>query len=242
MERTKYLFLILFSLFTLVLFAQNNKSIYKAYISGDMDKWKMAMDSLDIIKPKTNREKIDLINYQYGYIAWCIANDKDHEAKEYLTKAEEIIKALETQNYKLSMLYAYKAAFIGFEIGLSPYKALFIGSQSLIYANQATDIDSLNAMAYAQLGNIAFYTPKMFGGSKSEAMQHYKKAIKIMEEGDEQLHQNWNYLNLLATTINAYMEFGKYTLAKEYCIKTLTIEPGFDWVKKELYPQILKKL
>lgn len=242
MERTKYLFVVLFSLFTLVLFGQNNKSIYHAYVSGDMDKWKYAMDSLEVVKPKNNKEYLDLINYQYGYIAWCISKEKTNEAKEYINKSEKLIELLEKQRYDLSMLYAYKAAFIGFEIGISPYKAPFIGSRSLTYANQSVGFDSLNALAYAQLGNITFYTPKMFGGSKPEAMQYYLKALKIMQAGLESTKQNWNYLNLLATIINAYLELEQYDMAKKYCLKTLAIEPEFDWVKNKLYPEILKNI
>lgn len=135
-----------------------------------------------------------------------------------------------------------KLPFIGFEIGLSPSKAPFIGSESFSFAEQSLAIDSLNAFAYIQLGNIAFYTPRMFGGSKTEAMQHYNKAINLMKKADIQLNQNWNYLNLLAKTINVYMKFEKYVIAKKICIKTLTFEPDFDWVKNDLYPQILKKL
>lgn len=221
---------------------QNNSSIYRAYVIGDMGKWKKTMDSLENVIPKTNKEKLDLINYQYGYIAWCIDKNKDAEAEVYLEKTQVLLKHLEKQNYSLSMLYAYKAAFIGFEIGISPYKAPFIGSESLRFARQSLALDSQNAFAYVQLGNIAFYTPQLFGGSKSEAMEHYEKAIRIMEEEGKQLLINWNYLNLLATTINAYMKFEKYNNAKNLSVKTLYIEPNFEWVKNELYPQILKKL
>ena len=186
--------------------------------------------------------KLDLLNYQYGYIAWCISKEKTNEAEKYIDKSEKLIELLERQSYNLPMLYAYKAAFIGFELGISPYKAPFIGAKSLSYAQQSVGLDSLNAMAYVQLGNIAFYTPKMFGGSKPEAMQYYFKAIKIMQEEIESTKQNWNYLNLLATIINAYMDLEQYDMAKKYCIKTLSIEPEFDWIKNNLYPQILKKI
>ena len=242
MERTKYLFLIFFSLFSLILSGQNNKSIYQAYIDGDMVKWKETMDSLEVKEQKTSKEKLDLINYHYGYIAWCISQERTSEAKDYMDKSEEYIELLKKNNYNLSMLYAYKAAFVGFEIGISIYKAPFIGPRSLSFANQSVSYNSKNAMAYIQLGNIAFYTPKMFGGSKPEAMQHYLKAVKNMEADESQIDQNWNYLNLLATIISAYIELEQYSEAERYCIKTLAIEPDFNWIKNELYPQILKKL
>lgn len=242
MERTKYLFIIAFILFSLAATGQNNKTIYNAYIRGDMDTWKYAIDSIETKEPKTNREILDLINYQYGYIAWCISKEKSREARKYINKAEKLIETLDKQNYNSSYIYAYRAAFVGFEIGLATYKAPFIGPQSLLYANQSVATDTLNPLAYAQLGNIAFYTPKLFGGSKAEAMQHYAKALKLMQTNTQNLKNSWNYLNLLATIINAHMELEQYKMAKKYCLITLTFEPEFEWVKNKLYPEILKKL
>ena len=81
----------------------------------------------------------------------------------------------------------------------------------------------------------------MFGGSKGLALEHYLKAMKFMESSNDYKTNNWNYLNLLATIINAHIELNQYEEAKKYCIKTLAIEPGFDWVKNNLYPKLLKK-
>lgn len=241
MEGTKYIFIVSLTLLSCCVLGQNNKSIYNAYISGNMNKWKTAMDSVDVLKQKNNKDLLDLINFQYGYIAWCIGSNKSTEAKKYLKKATGILKKLEQKKYNESMLYAYKAAFVGFEIGLAKYKAPFIGMNSLEYAKKSLSIDPSNALAYMQLGNIYFYMPKMFGGSKGLALKHYLKAMKFMESSNDYKTNNWNYLNLLATIINAHIELNQYEEAKKYCKKTLAIEPGFDWVKNNLYPKLLKK-
>ena len=240
MEGKTYLFIILIGLYPLISFGQNSDAIYNAYIKGDMQKWKYSIDSLENIRNITNNEKLELINYQYGYIAWCIDRQKINEAEKYIAKAEELMDFLENQTYSLSTVYAYRAAFVGFKIGISPYKAPVIGSKSLTYARKSVALDSTNALAYIQLGNIAYYTPKIFGGSKSDALQYYKLALQLMEQNDFSMNQNWNYLNLLAVIIQAYIDIGKYSTAKEYCIKALSIEPEFDWVKNKLYPKILE--
>jgi len=41
-----------------------------------MNDWRELIDSLNNSKYLTNRAKLDLINYEYGYIAWCIDNEK----------------------------------------------------------------------------------------------------------------------------------------------------------------------
>lgn len=239
MERKKYLLVASIVCGLLPVFGKNNSAIYKAYVQGNMQDWKKTMDAY---KPSTNEQKLEVINYQYGYIAYCIGTEKDEEAKSYLQKAELLTSKLEQQQYKLPMIYAYQSAFEGFQIGLSPYKAPFIGPQSKALALKSVDLDSNNYFVYIQLGNIAFYTPPLLGGSKAEAMKNYLKALSLMEKHPDDLKYNWNYLNLLATIINAYSELGNYELAQTYCIKTLAIEPEFDWVKNKLYPKIIKIL
>jgi tetratricopeptide (TPR) repeat protein len=205
-----------------------------------MYKWKSTIDSINALKQKQDKELLDLINYQYGYIAWCIGSNKTDEAEKYLKQATLNLKRLEQKKYNESMLYAYKAAFVGFEIGLAKYKAPFIGMNSLEYAKKSVSIDASNALGYMQLGNIYFYMPEVFGGSKTEALTYYLKTIKLMESNKEYKTSNWNYLNILATIISAYIDLNQYEEAKKYCIRALTIEPGFDWVRNNLYPKVLK--
>jgi tetratricopeptide (TPR) repeat protein len=238
MERKKYiLILTLIGMFVSV-FGQANKTIYKAYIRGNMSEWKNYIDSY---KVSTNAQKLELINYQYGYIAYCIGKEKNSEAEDYLQRASQRLVELEKQQYRLSMNYAYKSAFIGFRIGLSPYKAPFIGQQSIRFAKESVALDDTNYFAHIQLGNIAFYTPALVNGSKSDAMKQYIKALRLIERNPEHLQNNWNYLNLLVTIIHAYYDQKQYELAEKYCLKALAFEPEFDWVKNQLYPKILKK-
>ncbi len=242
MERSKYFLSFVFVFLMSSLAAQNNASIYQAYVSGNMNKWKAIMDLIVKQSNKSNKANMDLLNYQYGYVAYCISNDKDAEAEKYMEKANKIIDKLEKAEYELPLIYAYKAAFIGFEIGISPYKAPFIGSKSLKFAEKSTKSAPNNYFGYVQLGNIAYHKPAMFGGSKDEALKHYMKALKLIEKDKSSLKNNWNYLNLLVCIIDTYKSQEKYKSAKQYCVKALAVEPKFEWVKDKLYPEVLKKL
>ncbi len=239
MERKKYLLIAIFIGLIGTVSGQTDPTIYKAYIRGHMAKW---LKHMELYHASSNAQKLELINYQYGYIAYCIKKKNKDEAEKHLQKAEKLLADLAKQQYKMSMVNAYKSAFVGFKIGLSPYKAPFIGKRSLAYAKKSIALEHSNYFGYVQLGNIAFYTPSMLGGSKTDAIKHYLKALKLIEKNPTLLKNNWNYLNLLATIINAYYETGKYDLAKKFCIKTLAIEPQFYWVKDQLYPQTLKKI
>ncbi len=242
MERKKYLFAILMLTLSLTITAQTSQNIYQAYTQGNMARWKTIIDSLQAKPWLPSGALLDLINYQYGYIAYCLGNDRKSEAREYLKKASANLEKLKARNYEPSMIYAYKSAFVGFEIGLAWYRAPFIGTKSLEYAQKAVELDEKNPLALIQLGNIAYYTPEVMGGSKIKALEFYTKALKIMESSSQGNQQNWNYLNLMVTLITVYFDLNQPQKARELCKKTLTIEPQFQWLRKEICAEILTKL
>ena len=83
--------------------------------------------------------------------------------------------------------------------------------------------------------------PPIFGGSKSEALLYYHQAESIMLENPSNLKEDWNYLSLLVNIAEAYTEMKDYDKAEEYFKQILEVEPNFNWVKNELYPDFIKK-
>jgi len=145
MERQKHILVVfLLFLFTLNSKADDNTDIYKAYINNDMTKWKRIIDKMNKENNINKDYKLKMLNYQYGYIAWCIGNKRNDEAEEYIDLAETNIQFLEDQSYKLSLVNSYKSALFGFKIGLSWYKAPFLGPKSINCAIEAINIDKSN--------------------------------------------------------------------------------------------------
>ncbi len=242
MERSKYiLVLFLFLLQASQLNASYRIDIYNAYISNDMRKWKTVIDKMNLVNNKTDAFMLELINYHYGYIAYCIGIKNNKEAKKYMEIAEKYMATLEQKKFKPSYLNSYKSAFYGFNIGLNIFKAPFIGSKSIECAELSIKQDTINPYGYIQLGNSQFYMPKTFGGSKVQAIKFYLKAEQLMETSGEEIKYNWNYLNLLTLIGKAYEDIDDYVVAKSYYEKMLKLEPEYLWVKLELYPGILKK-
>ncbi len=237
----KYIFTFIFTSVIMIASAQQNTDIYQAYVSGNIPQWKGIIQVLEARENTTNADKLELINYQYGYISYCIRHKQKETAEKYMVSVKKYIKQLEKQKYKLAILYAYKAALIGFKIGISPYKAPFLGSESSEYANKSVVLDTNNVLGYVQLGNIAYHKPGIFGGSKQEALTQYLHALALMEQAPEQLTNNWNYLHLLLSIIKTYDAQEKWALAQQYCEKALKLEPNFKEVK-ELYAQILQQI
>lgn len=239
MERTKYRPLIALWLVFLGFSAEagNQQTIYEAFVKGDMQRWKNTIDKMQEKSSPSSSFLLELINYQYGYIGWALGNEKEDEAEKYLNLAEENLEKIGKKNTYRSEYHSYKAAFLGFRIGLSNWKAPFLGPKSIENAEKAIALGKTNPMAYLENGNIQFYMPKAFGGSKAEAIGYYLIAQKLMERSSKYTSQNWNYLNLLVIIAKAYHKIGQKAKAKAYYEKILAIEPEFLWVKNELYPK-----
>jgi hypothetical protein len=243
MERTKryIMCLLLFWAFAGIK-ASYKSDIYNAYLTNNLAGWKNIIDQMETITIKNNELLLELVNYEYGYIAWCIGNKRNEEAKKYLTLAEKNISKLVKTNQHLSLVNSYKAAFYGYRIGLNILLAPFIGPKSMDCAKMAIKLDANNPFGHIQYAYIQYYMPPVFGGSKTEALRSFIKAKDLMEKNEKDTYQNWNYLNLLTTIAQTYSDLNDFKASRMYYEKILKREPGFGWVKNKLYPQLLKKM
>ncbi|MCX7985219.1 MAG: hypothetical protein N3A63_09995 [Bacteroidetes bacterium] len=237
MERT----ISLLSFLVLVYSAQYGEDsvtvkLYDAYVTNSMVQWKEYLDS-NANKEPTEKLWYQIMSYYYGYIAYCLGVLKDpSEARIYLERAEVLLKQGEQKHYKQSTVFAYHSALIGYRIALHPLSALIIGQKGMYYAERARNADSLDPFAYVQLGNVFYYTPMLFGGSKEKALQFFYRAIQLYEH-HKIVKYNWMYLNTLALTGKYAMELGRHEDAWKVLTKALQVEPRYMWVKDELLPQ-----
>jgi hypothetical protein len=243
MERAKYtLILLLIFIVQIDINANYSSEIYLFYDFNKMKEWKALIDQLESIKDKPNSLILELVNYQYGYIGWCVGNKKSEEAEIYLALAEKNIEYLEDEQYNLSMVNAYKSAFYGLRIGLDVWLAPFLGHKSSDCAKLAIELDANNPFGFIQLANIQNYMPSIFGGSKSDALKYYLKAKELMEKNPGFIKEEWNYISLLTSIGKVYWDMNDLQTTKLYFEKIMQITSQYDWVKKEMYPQLLKEI
>nr|WP_320021383.1 hypothetical protein [uncultured Draconibacterium sp.] len=244
MERKNYFIIVVLLVVFLSggAFASNKEKIYQAYISNRMDDWKVIIDSLEQNKTESVDYLSELVNYQYGYIGYCLGEDDDKNAETYLDLAENNLEILENKNVDPALVNAYKAAFWGFKIGLSPIKAPIFGRRCIKNADRALELNDKLPFAHVQYGNAYFYMPAILGGSKEVAIEHFLQAIEQMEASPAELENDWNYLSLLSLTGQSYEKVDEYGKAKNIYEKALQFEPDFKWIKDELYPDLKTKL
>jgi tetratricopeptide (TPR) repeat protein len=233
---------LLMLLLSVRIFADSRSEIYSAYINNRMEIWKNVIDRMEATGSKSNENLMELINYQYGYIGYCLGFNKEKEAQRYLSAAEKNLSVLEKAGYKLPVLHAYRSAFYGFRISLSKISAPVNGPRSINHAKKSTELDSENYFGYVQMGNAYFYMPQAFGGSKKIAFQNFNKARNLMEKDISLIKGNWNYLSLLVTIAQSHAYLEEYEKAKAEYENILKLEPGFLYVKNDLYPELLEKM
>jgi len=243
MERTKHSIIILILIIcSLKLDASNRSEVYSAYVNNNMELWKKVIDRMNAIPGKSNELILELVNYQYGYIGYCLGYDKKNEARLYLDLAQKNIDYLEKQKFRLATVNAYNAAFCGFRMGINPLFVPYNGVRSMDYAKKAMELEKENYLGLVQLGNIQFYMPKSIGGSKKEGIGYFIKAREILEREPDGIRENWNYLSVLILIGQSYYYLNDYASAKGIYEYILKLEPGFTYVRDELYPRLLNKM
>jgi tetratricopeptide (TPR) repeat protein len=215
---------------------------YEAFVTGDMGEWPDWMNMLEEEYNKSGDQDLlyELVLAHYGYVAYLIGIESEEKAKKYLEKGNKYNEILSRSEYYKSHAQAFKGAFLGYEIGMNKAKAVFLGPKSMKHINKAVDMNPYNPNVWVEKGNATFHIPKMFQGSFSEAARYFEKAIEYFEVSEEKTKCNWLYLNSLAWLARSYDKAKNVKKAYDTYQKILRIEPGFSWVKNELYPEFTK--
>lgn len=237
--------LILFLLFILLQTgAQDHRSaIYHAYLYEEMDKWKEIMEEMEAEYQGSSDMDLlyDLLEAEYGYTAWLVADKRKKEAAIYLERASEHMALLIEKGHGDARVYAMKGAFHGFNVMLEPQKAPSLGRMAMEASERAMELNPTEAQVWLEKANMDYYRPAIFGGSKRRAVPLYEKAIDLFESTPSGTRENWLYMNCLAGLGIAYEKTGKKEEAGIVYRKILSLEPSFKWVKEELYPQFREK-
>ena len=216
------------------------KSLYNSFINREMFKWGNIIRTMDTGKSTTVDQKLELINYYYGYIGYLIGKKQNDIAGKMIPKGENLIHQVLLVSPKNATALAFKGSFLGFRIGISKLKTFALSRQSFADINRAYALDPQNFQAIIDKGNLLYYSPGILGGDKEEALKYYLKGSRILEKNKE-TDQNWVYLNLLTTIAMAYDKTDNPLQAKLICEKLLRKEPNYRWMKDVYYPTLLEK-
>lgn len=214
-----------------------DEQLYHAYLSGDISIWGEYIAGCQW-EELSSKERTRLINYEYGYIP--VEADKNNPQCRQLLDA--YWNHLERHKSVLtpSQYAAYKSSAHAYEYLLNKNKLMSDGLASFKLAHRAVDLDGKNPVALSLSGNVSFYAPSLFGGSKKKALQFFLEAERIME-ADTAYRYLWNYPALQLCIAQCYEKRGDREKAIAQCRKILSIHPDFLYVRDEYLPSLLQK-
>lgn len=217
--------------------------IYRAYVTGRMDRWKEVMNEIERTYLSTGNQALlfELADAEYGYIAYLLSEGRKKEARKILEKAERHVDRLLRSDPGNPVTYSLLGALYGFRISLEPLKAPFYGRKSVDANEKALELGPEEPRAWLEKANIEFYKPAIFGGSKKEAVVLYEKAVRLFESSPGRTENNWIYLNSLIALATAYEETEAVGKADRVYRKMLELEPDLLWIREEVYPDFREK-
>jgi tetratricopeptide (TPR) repeat protein len=220
----------------------HQKEIYNAFISGNMNQWVAIVKEME---KDSNRhsltQKLELVEYYYGLTGYYLDRKNEKQASIVVVKADALLNKLLQEAPKNPSVLAFKGAFIGFRIFMEKYRVFKLGPESLRYIDKAYQLAPNDLQALTDKANALLHAPKIFGGDKPEAVRLLLKSVTLMETTNR-ASSNWFYLNTLVIIAKAYVSMGQPEKAKLTYEKALRKEPNFLWVRKSLYPELLKKM
>jgi len=213
------------------------QQLYNSYVDGKMMDWKeIIMDMKASYQEEKNRELLYSLSFaQYGYIGYCIDKGLEKEAKTSLKDAKKNAKELEKLYDGRHDILALKGAFLGFQIMLSKFSAMYLAPQTFKLINTASASSDKYYNCSLEIGNMRYFTPKLLGGSKEEAIGYYKNAVRIIESSIKNSERNWMYINTLLLLSNAYYDTDSRDLACQTYERILQYEPRASMIRDEMH-------
>jgi tetratricopeptide (TPR) repeat protein len=211
--------------------------VYKSYVEGKMNDWKSVLADMEQVYKQVGSDEIlyELLMAQYGYIGFCLKEEKKKEASVLLDKARYNLELLQRKDPGNAEYLALEGAFLGYEMGLHKLKAMVLGPKARNKIDEAVEKDPGHVRTLIEKANQLYFSPKILGGDIGKAIEYYKKAINKIESQPRSLKQNWIYLNTLLVLAQAYEKTGNMTYACAIYEKIMDYDPDIKWVRNNLY-------
>lgn len=222
----------------------SSNTIYRSYISGDIELWKTGMTELREAYRKTPDPclLLALTEARYGYIGYLLGMNNKDEAKPLIESFEKDIDSLAVFPQYKAEAEAFRVALLGFWMELNPAKAVTMGTRALKQLEKAIETDSTSPAVWIEKANAEASMPAFAGGSKEKAAASFREALRLFEADTSLSASSWRYINTIVLLGQTLEKLEDYTGARQTYLKALAIEPGFRRVSDELLPAVELKL
>lgn len=231
------------------LFSQPNsitslRKVYESYLTDNRQLWRQSIQELNAAFKASaytdGKVLFELTLAQYGLMGALYGDKPRDDAALYrmidqaAASAERLLKFPKYQ----ADAHGFLGAILAMRVGLSPMKAIYLGSKSEGHLKKAILQAPNNPTGWVEKGNLRFHSPAIFGGSNQEAIYCFEKAVKLFDQQPELRENNWLYLHAMVWLGQAYEKAGQKEKAIAVYEKAIAFENRFTWVKEELLPAV----
>jgi hypothetical protein len=246
MAAQKFRLLILLTFTTLTVTAQQKDLTYyqcaffESYRAGNMSPWPGLIAEMEKVKSTDLAWQTEMIKAIYGLIGYQLGQKQKEQAKVYIEKADRYLEMQLGKHPENALLHSISGAINGYKIALAFYKAPFLGPKSLSQIDKALELDPLEPGGYIEKGNSLMYRPAAFGGDKTEALQFYNKALKLLDARTGE-SCNWQKMLLRAFILKAYYETNQTAKAEAF-LKDMKQDYGsMEWIHQFVGAELMDK-
>ena len=178
-----------------------------------------------------------LVSYYFS------AQDKDKSKPFIEDGIQQLQQCLELRE-DFAEAHSLLSSMYGNKIAVNPLTAMTLGPKSGKEMDKAMKLEPKNPRNYLIEAWSAYYTPKMFGGSKEKAKSYFEQAIAYFDsfEVTDPILPDWGHDEAYAWLGMTQMEAEEFEAAKTNFDKALEINPEYGWVKYVLLPDLQKKM
>ncbi|HBZ34184.1 MAG TPA: hypothetical protein DEO38_03680 [Bacteroidales bacterium] len=215
----------------------SDEELYNDYLTGKMVLWGEYLAANDNNGNVNDEELQRLVNYDYGYIAWLIDEQRRDDAQHRLAIFQRRVEMLkQIEDIDMADVYVYQAAVAAFNWMLNKIK-LNYAKKAIDYTDKAIKENSSNPRALSLLGNAQFNNP--FGSNK-DAVKTLLRAIEMFQRYGEDKH-SWGYTATRLSLVQCYEKLGQKDKAIQYAKQILTDSPEFIYLRDVYLPKLMKK-
>lgn len=256
--KTLITILLILFLFPVLLFSQPDVNIDSLIIQGKQQ-LKQAENSWqepDLLQARayferllTDNSNAWLVRYYIGLVDYRLTSfffsrqDRDKSRPFIDDGIDQLQQCIESKP-DFAEAHGLLSSLYGNKIAVSPFSAMTLGPKAGKAMNRALELEPNNPRNYLIQAWSAYYTPKMFGGSKEKAKKYFEQAIACFDsvKVTDPLLPNWGHDEAYAWLGVAQMQDGELEAAKSHFERALAINPDYGWVKYVLLPELQKKM
>ncbi|MDZ7402174.1 MAG: tetratricopeptide repeat protein [candidate division KSB1 bacterium] len=180
----------------------------------------------------------------YRLTSFHFSKQNQNQAKPFIDDGiDQLLQCIEAKP-DFAEAHSLLSSMYGNKIAVSPFSAMTLGPKAGKEMDKAMALEPHNPRNYLIQAWSAYYTPKMFGGSKEKAKKHFEQAIACFDSFKvaDPLLPNWGHEEAYAWLGVVQVKDGEFESAKANFEKALEINPEYAWVNYVLLPDLQKKM